>query len=197
MKKVPVLIMIFWILSFQATGQGKVDRSYRNFPVILSIQFHSLSLPFKHLGSNFSNVGIGIGTEVSYNGKQNWVQQFNFVWYRNKNIGNGLLLNTQTVWRPSIVDNFYSEVKAGVGYDYSFRPVESFKPTKGGWLPVGQRGKGMLALMTGVSAGYDNYSTTTYVSPFVSYQFLVLKGYNKSIPIVPETLIQVGSRIHL
>jgi len=196
MKKAALLPAIFWILSFQATGQDKVDRSYRNFPVILSIQFHSLSLPFKHLGSNFSNVGFGIGTEVSFNGKQDWVQQFNFVWYRNKNTGNGILLNTQTVWRPTIVDNFYSEVKAGVGYNYSFRPVESFKPTRGGWQSVGQKGKGMLALMTGVSAGYNNYSATTYVSPFVSYQFLVLKGYNKSIPIVPETLIQVGSRIH-
>jgi len=197
MKKVALLPMIFWILSFQAAGQDKVDRSYRNFPLIFSIQFHSLSLPFKHLGSNFSNVGFGIGTEVSYNGKQNWVQQFNFVWYRNKNIGNGILLNTETVWRPTIVDNFYGEVKGGVGYNYSFRPVESFRPAQGGWQSVGQKGKGMLALMTGVSAGYNNYSATTYVAPFISYQFIVLKDYNKSIPIVPETLIQVGSRIHL
>jgi hypothetical protein len=197
MKKVALLPMIFCILGFQATAQDKVDHPYRNFPVILSIQFHSLSLPFKHLESNFSNVGIGIGTEVSYNGKQNWVQQFNFVWYRNKNIGNGILLNTQTVWRPTIVDNFYGEVKAGVGYSYSFRPVESFRPAQGGWRSVGHKGKGMLALITGISAGYNNYSAATYASPFVSYQFLVLRDYNKSIPIVPETLIQVGSRIHL
>lgn len=196
MKNVALLPLICWMLCFQATGQDKIDHSYRNFPVILSIQFHSLSLPFKNFSSNFSNVGIGLGTEVSFNGQQNWVQQFNFVWYRNKNIGNGLLLNTQTIWRPTIVDNFYSEVKAGVGYNYSFRPVESFKPTQEGWLPVGNKGKGMLALMTGVSAGYNNYSSATYASPFVSYQFMVLKNYNKSIPIVPETFIQLGSRIH-
>jgi len=197
MKTSLLLPFIFWMVSFQATGQDKVDRTYRNFPVILSIQFHSLSLPLKHLGSNFSNVGIGIGTEVSYSGKQNWVQQFNFVWYRNKNIGNGILLNSQTVWRPTIVDNFYGEIKAGVGYNYSFRPIDSFKPTQSGWKPVGRKGKGMMALITGVSAGYNNYSAATYVSPFVSYEFLILKDYNKSIPIVPETLLQVGSRIHL
>jgi hypothetical protein len=196
MKKVALLLLISWMLCFQAGAQDKIDRPYRNFPVILSIQFHSLSLPFRNFSSNFSNVGIGLGTEVSFNGQQNWVQQFNFVWYRNKNIGNGLLLNTQTIWRPTIVDNFYSEVKAGVGYNYSFRPVESFKPTPERWLPVGNKGKGMLALMTGVSAGYNNYSSATYASPFVSYQFMVLKNYNKSIPIVPETFIQVGSRIH-
>jgi hypothetical protein len=185
------------MLSIQLLGQQKVDRSYRNFPIIVSIQFHSLNLPFKKLKSNFSNMGIGIGTEVSYNGGQSWVQQFNVCWYRNKNIGNGLSVNTQTVWRPTIADNVYSELKIGVGYHYCFRPVESFKPLNGEWLPVHTKGKGMLAIITGVSLGYSRYSSDTYVSPFVSYQWLLLKGYNKSVPVVPETLIQIGSRIHL
>jgi hypothetical protein len=197
MKKLISLAGIFGMLSLNADGQDKIDKSYRNFPVIVSVQFHSLTLPFKNLGSNFSNVGIGVGTEISYNGKQNWAQQFSVLWYRNKNLGNGVLLNTQTVWRPTIADNFYAEVKAGLGYNYSSRPVESFKSSNGEWVAVGHKGKGMLALLTGVSGGYSKYSDATYASPFVSYQLLVLKGYNNSIPIVPETLIQVGSRVHL
>jgi hypothetical protein len=177
-------------------GQDKMNRSYRNFPVIITIQFHSLTLPFKDFKSNFSNVGIGVGTEVSFNGKQDWVQQFSIALNRNQNIGNGLLFSTQTVWRPTIGDHFYTELKAGVGYNYCFRPVESFRPDNGNWVSVGNKGKGMFTLLGGVSAGYDNYSSTTYASPFVSYQFMVLKGYNKSFPIVPETVLQVGSRIH-
>jgi len=177
-------------------GQDKLNRSYRNFPIIITIQFHSLALPFKDLKSNFSNVGIGLGTEVSFNGQRDWVQQFTIALNRNQNIGNGLLLFTQTVWRPTIADQFYGEIKAGIGYNYSYRPVESYRPENGKWTSVGRKGKGMLALLGGVSAGYDNYSSSTYLSPFVSYQLMALKGYNKSIPIVPETLLQVGSRIH-
>jgi len=196
MKKNFFLIGIFLIAGFYSKGQSKPDKSYRNFPVIVSIQFHSLTLPFRNFKSNFSNVGIGLGTEVSHNGKQNWVQQFNAVWYRNKNIGNGLLFNTQTVWRPTIFNDFYSEIKAGIGYNYCFRPVQSFKQDNGNWVSVGHKGKGMFTILTGISAGYNKYSSHTYISPFVSYQFLILMGYNKSIPIVPETLLQVGSRIH-
>jgi hypothetical protein len=177
-------------------GQDKMNKSYRNFPVIITIQFHSLSLPFKDLKSNFSNVGIGVGTEISFNGKQDWVQQFSIALNRNRNIGNGLLFSTQTAWRPTITNQFYMEVKAGVGYNYCYRPVESYKPKNGKWTAVGKKGKGMFTLLGGVSAGHDNYSSATYMSPFVSYQVLILKGYNKSIPIVPETLLQVGSRIH-
>jgi len=177
-------------------GQDKLNRSYRNFPIIITIQFHSLALPFKDLKSNFSNVGIGLGTEVSFNGQRDWVQQFTIALNRNQNIGNGLLLFTQTVWRPTIADQFYGEIKAGIGYNYSYRPVESYRPENGKWTSVGRKGKGMLALLGGVSAGYDNYSSSTYLSPFVSYQLMALKGYNKSIPIVPETLLQVGSRVH-
>ena len=196
MKKKLFLVWICLTVCFYSQGQDKQNRSYRNFPVIITLQFHSLTLPFKNLKSNFSNVGFGLGTEISYNGKENWVQQFNVAWYRNKNIGNGLLFSTQTVWRPTVFNNFYSEIKAGAGYTYCFRPVESYKQDNGNWVSVGHKGKGMFTILTGISAGYNTYSSHIYVSPFVSYQFLLLKGYNKSIPVVPETLLQAGSKIH-
>jgi len=196
MSKGFFLLAICLGASICSFGQDKLNRSYRNFPIIITIQFHSLALPFKDLKSNFSNVGIGLGTEVSFNGQRDWVQQFTIALNRNQNIGNGLLLFTQTVWRPTIADQFYGEIKAGIGYNYCYRPVESYRPENGKWTSVGRKGKGMLALLGGVSAGYDNYSSSTYLSPFVSYQLMALKGYNKSIPIVPETLLQVGSRVH-
>ncbi len=146
--------------------------------------------------TNFSNVGIGIGTEVSYNGKPTGVQQLTAVWYHNKRMGNGLLFYTQAVWRPSFGSSGFGELKTGVGYYYSFRPVASYKQLNGKWVSVGHKGKGMLTIPTGISLGSSSYSTDTYQAPFVSYQFLLVKDYNKDIPLVPETLIQVGSRIH-
>jgi hypothetical protein len=177
--------------------QAQDKKSYRNYPIVLTAQFHSLTMPFKNIASNFSNVGFGIGTEISHNGGHNWAQQISAIWYRNKQAGNGLLFYTQTAWRPTVVSGIYTEVKAGIGYLYSFRPVDSYKPVNGNWEPVQHKGKGMLVFPVGVSIGYNKYKPGTYFSPFVSYQFLIVSGYNKSIPVVPETLIQVGSRIHL
>jgi len=97
MKKGFLLVAMCLAAFISSWGQDKVNRGYRNFPVIVTINFHSLTLPFKDLKSNFSNVGFGVGTEVSFNGKQDWVQQFSINWNRNEHVGNGLLISTQTV----------------------------------------------------------------------------------------------------
>jgi hypothetical protein len=198
MKKINIILFVIACgLSTHTRAQSDTGDSYRNFPIVVTIQFHALTLPFHDMKTNFSNVGIGIGTELSLNGKQSWVQQVNAVWYRNKSIGNGIFFYTQNAWRPTVASNVFTEVKAGAGYLYAFRPVESFKLVNGNWEPVGHRGKGLFAVPVGFSVGYNSHSTRISFAPFVSYQFLVVSGYNKTIPIVPETLIQVGSRVHL
>ena len=190
-----VTLLFVSLLIFEAKAQSESSNEYKNFPLIITLQFHAFAVPFRDFRSNFKNVGIGLGTEVSFNGKDKGVQQFNLVWYRNKNIGNGLLFYTQSAWRPTIVDEFYSELKLGAGLLYSYRPVNSWKQMNGEWVSVGNKGKMMFTVPVGVSLGYHNYSNQ--VSPFISYQFLAVKGYNQSIPVVPETLVQVGSRIHV
>lgn len=177
-------------------AQSDTQKDYRNFPIIVMVQFHNLSMPFKDMKSNFSNIGFGLGTELSYNGKSNWVQQVSATWHHNKTVGNGVLIYSQAAWRPTIASGVYIELKAGAGYMYAFRPVESYKQYNGIWEATGNKGKGMFTLPVGISLGYQSYSTKTYISPFISYQFLLISGYNQSIPLVPETLIQVGSRIH-
>jgi hypothetical protein len=65
MKKNFLLVGVCLAVFVRSDGQDKVNKSYRNFPVIITIQFHSLTLPFRDFKSNFSNVGFGVGTEVS------------------------------------------------------------------------------------------------------------------------------------
>jgi hypothetical protein len=196
MRKTSIILLFVAGLVIPVQSQSDVSQHHRNFPVVITLQFHALSMPFKKMLSNFKHPGIGIGSEISLNGNHNWAQQVTAMWYRNSAVGNGILLYTQVAWRPWIGSHVYGEIKAGLGYEYSFRPTESYKFENGKWQSVGRRGKGMLAIPVGVSLGYSRYSIDTYISPFASYQFLLLKGYSSSIPIVPQTLIQVGSRVH-
>lgn len=196
MKNKHIIIGLLCCILYAGYSQEGSTQNYRDFPLMITLQFHSFSMPFKNFKSNFSNIGIGIGTEVSYNKRSSGVQQFQLIWYRNKNMGNGLLLFSQAVWRPSIGSNSYTELKLGAGYLLSKRPSESFKQKNGEWISVGKKSKGMFTIPVGLSVGYENEQEKTYVSPFASYQFLVATDYNKSIPIVPYTLMQLGSRIH-
>lgn len=189
------LACLFCCSSLFASAQTE-KRSYTDFPLVITLQFHAFSLPFRDMKANFSNVGIGIGTELSLNGKSNWVQQFNLIWYHNKALGNGISIYTQNAWRPEFATNTYAELKLGAGYLHSFRPVKSFHQVDGQWISAGHKGKGMLTIPTGISIGYNTRTTSSYVSNFATYQFFLVNGYSKSIPLVPETIIQAGTRIH-
>ena len=191
---ITMLLCLYPVFGMQA--QDSNQGNHRNFPLIISIEFHSLSLPFKNKRPLFANVGIGLGTEVSHNGNRNWVQQFKLTWYGNKTVGGGILLHTQAVWRPTLVSDTFSEVKLGVGYLHAKRPKVAYKPTEKGWEVNGKKGKGMFVLPIGIGAGYDTFDTDTYISPFVGYQFLLATKYNQDIPVVPFTLMEAGSRIH-
>jgi len=183
-------------LAMKSVAQTTEPKAYSDFPIIITLQFHAFTLPFRDIKANFSNLGIGVGTEWRLNSEAHWVQQLNLIWYHNKALGNGITSFTQAVWRPGLDGDTYGELKAGVGYLYSFRPAPELHQINGKWISSGRQGKGMLAIPVGVSLGYNMRSTENLVSNFVTYQFLLIKDYNKSIPIVPETLLQVGSRIH-
>jgi hypothetical protein len=199
MKKLFVFSAVCCCVFISTSAQEKntANSGYRNFPLVISLQCHALTLPFRDIKANFSNLGIGIGTEISANKKHNWVQQVTGVWYRNRAVGNGIALYTQTAWRPAITSGLYAEVKGGIGYMYAFRPVESFKQEHGKWVSVGHRGKSLLTVPVGISVGYNTLVSETSVAPFISYQFLLVTKYNTSVPLIPETLIQIGSRWHI
>ncbi|RRB01998.1 hypothetical protein [Larkinella rosea] len=172
------------------------ERPNRDWPLIVCLQFHSISMPFKDLKSTFSNVGISLGTELAYNRRSNFLQQIQVGVYRNKYAGNGLSVFTQTAYRPH-VGPVYAEVKAGLGYNFAFHPNTTRVFTNGEWQSASQKGKGLLMVPVGVSICYQSKKTRPVFEPFVSYQFFVLQGYNPDVPILPNQLIQVGSRIHL
>ena len=191
LKKVTI-ILLFTVGTTLLHGQEQRPGN-QNFPLVITLEFHSLSMPFKEMFSNFSNIGIGIGTELYFNNNPEWGQRFSLVWFGNKQVGNGLLFYTQAFWRPTLTGDAFGEVKGGIGYILAQRPVRSFRPQNGDWEPVGKRGKGMLTVPLGVGLGTYSFSEDRQFNHQLGYQFLVLTNYNQSVPVVPETLIQVGT----
>lgn len=186
------------LLQAQESSQFKIRKTnYRNFPIVVGVQFHSLSLPFKDAGASFSNIGLRLGTEISYNGRQNWTQGFTIGGYHNKHAGSGAFAFTQTIYRPTIFNNVFAEVKAGLGVAHNFHPVDAYKQENGQWMNAGKKGKTMLLAPVGIGFGYNGYKNGTYFSPFISYELFLSKDYNDLLPLVPGSVIQIGTRIHL
>ncbi len=196
-KQLFILTLGCFFLANTTFSQEKAAKDFRNFPIVLTLQFHSITMPFKDMGSHFKNMGFGIGTEVSHCSNHDWVQQFGIIRYRNKTAGNGWLFSTTTAWRPYIGEPVYGEIRLGIGYWLASEPSANWVQRDGKWVEDGKKGKGMLAIPAGIGLGYNNHQDNqTYVSPFIGYQVNFLKGYNKDLPFVPETLLQAGTAIH-
>jgi hypothetical protein len=187
------LLIILLAIGFHAFAQEPLKRY--DFPVTLTIHFPALAMPFRNAGLNFRNIGVGIGTEVTLNHSSTWVQQFQIAWLRNRQTGNGLLAYTQLAWRPEIGDNGFTEIKAGIGYQYAFTAAPALHSKGGEWQSARHRGKGMLALPVGVAFGYHYVEGANRYTPFAGYQFMLLTRYNTTVPLIPQTIIQTGLSI--
>ena len=195
MRKKVIIIYLLLVSACWLNGQESRPGN-QNFPLGITLEFHSFNVPFKEMLANFSNIGIGIGTELYFNNNPEWGQRFSLIWIRNKEVGNGLLLYSQAFWRPTITGDAFGELKGGLGYMLGRRPVESFQKVNGEWKSVGKRGKGMLTIPLGLGLGVHSFTDDRQFTHQLGYQFLVLNNYNASVPIVPETLIQVGTSTH-
>lgn len=195
MKK--ITIVAFLLVLGRVSPAQEAPKLYQQLPIILTIEFQSFSMPFQDFGAHFKNIGIGIGTEVSLkNGTQNWAQSLTLVWNRNRIMGNGLGLYTQTIGRLFADSGAFGEMKIGVGYKYMFRPTTSYKRTNGQWAAVGTKGKSMLMIPINFGGGYIEYGQEFSSATFINYQFSLLSGYNVSLPVAPFTSYQGGVRIH-
>ena len=195
--KLSLVWLLVGLLSVQmVNGQSKNERTYRNFPLVLSVQFHRDSYPLKDVRTNFKNLGFGIGSEISLGSGHSWAQQFTLSTYRDKEAGNGVLLYTQSAWRPTIVGHVYTELKAGFGLNYVYAPEEPYRVINGKSYYVGDKARWLFTAPVGISIGYNKFSRQTYVAPFASYQVLLTPDYVKGITIMSHSLFQVGARIH-
>lgn len=194
MKTTFILLMLLVGSIPELNGQND-GRSHQNFPLVISLEFHALSLPFKNLKSNLSNIGIGIGTELYYGNNPATAQRFSITWYRNKAVGNGLFLYSQFIWRPRLVNDAFGEMKAGLGYLISQRPAPSYAQKNGEWVSVGKKGNAMWTVPIGLGLGSYHQLDDRQLASYLSYQFLAVTNFSQSIPVIPETLLQVGTII--
>ena len=131
-----MILVILPVIICKIDGLAQPGNSlspYRKFPIVTGVQFQNFAMPFRDMGSNFTHPGIYLGSEVYYNQKESLFQQAVLGGYLNREIGNGIFLNTQIGYRPTILQNLYGEVKAGIGVLRVFHPSQAYKYENGEW----------------------------------------------------------------
>ena len=189
------LTLFFFPILLKGQETQKLNSTNLHFPLIVSVNFQNFALPFRDLESNFSHPGFTLGTELSLNKKRTLVQQLHTGIYRNREAGNGIIAFTQFAFRPKVFTFFYTELKAGAGWQRSYHPVAAYEFEDGQW----QRktgGKSQLIVPLGLTIGYRDKHAPARLAPFITYQVIPSLFYNDVIPLNFYSFIQIGSIIH-
>lgn len=190
------LKFVFLLLAFGYLTWVNAQASESRLALTLGVQFHSLGLPFTHLGENFKNLGLSVGTRFRWSKKGAWAQDLQLSWMANRKVGNSWTLYTQMAWQPKIFGVLRLGPQLGLGYSWLEHPVPSFVQENGEWIAQGRRGKAVLSIPLGLSLRLANGSRSS-VQPFVSYQMLMYNGYNQGVSVLPNTILQLGTQIPL
>ncbi|UOQ68992.1 hypothetical protein [Hymenobacter volaticus] len=106
------LLALPLLASSQVPARPPAGTSYRNWPVVVGLQFHTLAMPFSDQKRTLSNPGVSVGTEFRYNRRATLLQAVQAGYYHNRYAGNGLYVAPQLVYRPKF-GPLFAELKAG------------------------------------------------------------------------------------
>jgi hypothetical protein len=176
-------------------AQDGPKKSSNNLPLIVSISFHAVSTPFKKIQNNFKNVGIRIGTEFQLNGKGNLLQSLQLGYYRNRFTGNGLYVNSEFIYRPSITGNTQLDFRVGPGIMRTFNAMPGLKQGNDGRWFSERSSKTLLQLSGSAGIDYDyTRAGSLKISPTIQYEVGALLGYAPDFPVLPFSFIHMGSK---
>lgn len=197
-RHLPLLLLLLFTVNLFSQTLAKNSKKTLYLPIVTSMNFQAIATPFHNAENNFRNPGFSIGTELNYTKKNLTFQSINFGYFFNKYNGNAAYLNSQFIYRPKIYKALHLEIKFGPGLIDLFLPTQPYTLINGNWEKSSDHGNLAITVNTGIGLWLKpNIASNNIISPFVQYDIMGITRYNKSIPVLPTTLINFGCRIDL
>lgn len=187
-------LLLILLLPLLSKAQEKIATGWAGASFLVGISFHALSTPLHKPGNNFRNFGLKIGMELPLNSSDNLRQSIELGYYFNRLNGRSIYVHSDFIFRPRIVNDLRAELRLGPGLGYIWHPRVSLTQQNGEWV-TGHSGKLFPQVHAAFGLSYDNiHIHSLEVSPFIQYEVMAVVGYNRGIPVLPNSFIHVGSR---
>ena len=193
-RKLNCITLLFCLLSANlAYSQLASPFSYH-----IRFSMKGYNMPLKKLVDNFKNPGIALGVDYAYNSKQSALQSFNIGWLNHSEHGNSLYVSSQFHYRPA-----FGHLRPGLGvglgrmiYFNNTNPL--YEQLNGKWQKSGSQIESRWLIPISSDLGYEMAVGKGYrITPFVGYELMPVIKYNPAFPILPSSLLTVGSRFNL
>lgn len=156
------------------------------------------NIPVKQKNFSLKNLGAALGIDYSYNSSGTLFQTLSIGMFHHKEHGNNYYVNTQVTYRSLVLSRMEPGISLGIGRILSYvnksYPYHDFK--EGSWSKSRVQSAGRWQVPFSINLGYTiagpNGNTIT---PFIDYESAAIINYNSAFPVLPYTLLGVGSRI--
>lgn len=178
----------------QCLAKAQETNSTLGSTFIVGISFHAVSTPFHKPGNNFRNIGFKIGSEVPWNNSGSVRQAFEMGFYFNRFNGKSLYFHSDFAYRPKIAEGLRADIRLGPGIGFVLRPSVGYKIKDGEWSSI-RSGKWFPQIHTAIGLSYDKPSENGWRAiPFAQYEIMGIVNYNTGIPVLPNSIIHIGSQ---
>lgn len=192
-KLIGLVVGLCSLIAIQGFSQSP---SRLNYNIKFSMQGYNL--PLKQLMDNFKNPGIALGIAYGYDVGHSTSQSLNIGWLNHAEHGNAIYLSTQFHYRPSI-----GKIKPGIGlgvgriiYFNNSNPLYDMVGAR--WEKSRSQSEGRWIAPLTADVGYQLDLGKYYqVTPFIGYEIIPTIKYNNAFPVLPSSLLTVGSRFNL
>lgn len=189
---------ILFLLSLACSATALTQANRLSYTATLT--FQGYSMPFKHLGDNFKNIGGSVGVAYAYNRSQALSQRVAVGFLSHREHGNGFYLNTQFCYQPVLFSALVPSLAIGIGHLFSFANGHNpyYSNTNGAWGKSSKQSQSHWQVPVSIGIGYKiKTAGGAIITPTVGYEAAAILNYNSAFPILPYSLITVGSKITL
>lgn len=136
--------------------------------------------------------GLELGIGRVLNKRASLLAALNLGWLSSRYNGNTLYASGNLTYAPALLGNLRGSVQVGAGAALNSSPSHAWKFTADGWEQSRN-----TAVNPFVSAGFGLMHrfqlNNCYLAPTFRYQLLVEGDYNRSVPLLPVSMVQAGT----
>jgi opacity protein-like surface antigen len=193
-----LLLLISLVLL--ALSDAQAQKSYKKYPLQLTTGNHAISMPFYRVLRKPYHPALSIGTQLTYKrGTHGQLfQAFNLGGFYNKYTATGLLAQTELGYRYYTKAGLFADAFLGIGYLHIFQTREVFKQKNDAeYEKAKDFGRPSATGSFSLGMGYDfSRQAKLPLALFARYQWLAQTPYGGGLPILPQSIISIGTRIY-
>ena len=192
-----LLILFALSSSYLISAQDAGTINYAKFPIKIAIGNHAVGFPYEHSFKAF-NPHFSVGTELGLNKNQknHLFLSSNLGFFRNKVIGNTIILDLDLGFRYTNKKGIFIETALGLGILNQFHPRAIYEqnPTEGTYEKITDKGFSASSIGLKMGIGYDLSKNATV--PFrigISHNFFIQTLYFdlENFPIMPQSTTNI------